>query len=59
MRFNKLNPFELGVKNANEWVEAGKPRSASKNPYREFSEKWALYNKGYNSIIFPALGLAA
>ena len=28
----------------------------SVNPYPEFSEKWALFNKGYNSVPQPERG---
>ena len=37
-----LNPYEQGRADG----LASKP---SANPYREFSERWALYNRGYNS----------
>lgn len=38
----KDNPYESGSKD-------GYANKVSANPYPEFSEKWALYNKGYNS----------
>ncbi len=47
------NPYELGRANGLAWVEAGMPRQASLNPYPCFSEKWALYNKGFNSAWMP------
>lgn len=45
----KPNPYELGRQHGLAWVDAGKPRNRSANPYREFSGKWALYNRGFNS----------
>jgi hypothetical protein len=39
------NPYELGVRDAN-----GKGYN---NPFPEFSEKWALYNRGYNTTKYP------
>jgi hypothetical protein len=44
-----MNPYELGRKNGLAWIEAGKLRQASLNPFLVFSAKWALYNHGFNS----------
>ena len=46
----KDNPFEEGKRLGQAWIDAGKPKDAyPKNPYEEFSEKWALFNHGFNT----------
>lgn len=42
---NPNNPYEQGVADAK--------RGICMNRYPEFSEKWALYNRGFNSIANP------
>jgi len=42
----KLNPYEQGVADYNNGVRNG-------NPFPIFTQRWALYNKGYNSCWMP------
>ena len=48
MKKLKINPYELGISDYNEHGE-------SKNPYEEFTPKWSLYNKGFNSCWWPEM----
>jgi len=41
---NKANPYEQGATD----YDLGRPSS---NPYLTFSEKWGLYNRGYNGAV--------
>lgn len=41
-----MNPYELGQRHALDGKE-------SQNPYEHPTEKWALYNRGYNKIRNP------
>lgn len=42
----KLNPYEQGVADYKNGVKGG-------NPFPTFTQRWALYNKGYNSQWLP------
>jgi hypothetical protein len=42
----KLNPYEQGVADYRNNLRGC-------NPFRPFTAKWALYNKGYNSCWMP------
>lgn len=45
----KLNPYEQGVADARNRVRRG-------NPFPTFTQRWALYNKGFNSQWLPEVG---
>jgi hypothetical protein len=54
MRYDKVNPFELGRQHAQEWRDAGMPKlGKSRNPYEQPTGKWCEYNKGYNRTAVP------
>ena len=42
----KLNPYEQGVADFHNNLRGC-------NPFPTFTQKWALYNKGYNSCWLP------
>lgn len=44
------NPYELGKKDATGKIPEN---NGYNNPFPEFSEKWALYNVGYNTTKYP------
>jgi hypothetical protein len=52
---HRLDPFELGRLDAKSLIDGTAPKTANnpcgltRNPFPEFSAKWGLYNRGFNS----------